>query len=108
MPQVRKRPLAFTDLADIWAFIADDSEQQADLFIDLLETQLALLSTQPEMGRARPELAPGLRSFPIRRHVVFYRTVRDGIEVVRVLRSARDVTPGTLGRAPKKPGPPAA
>lgn len=108
MSQVRKRPLAFADLADIWAFIADDSEQQADLFIDLLETKLALLATQPEMGRARPELAPGLRSFPIRRYVVFYRALRNGIEVVRVLHSARDVTPGTLGRARKKPDPPAA
>lgn len=108
MPQVRKRPMAFADLADIWSFIADDSEQQADLFIDLLDSKLALLATQPEMGRERPELAPRLRSFPIRRYVVFYRALRDGIEVVRVLHSARDVTPRALGRARKKPAPPTA
>ena len=97
MVQVRKRPLAFADLADIWAFIADDSEQQADLFLNLLEVKLALLATQPEMGRARPELAPGLRSFPVKRYVVFYRPLRDGIEVLRVLHSARDVTPSKFG-----------
>lgn len=97
MVQVRKRPLALADLADIWAFIADDGEQQADLFLDLLEDKLALLATQPEMGRARPELAPGLRSFPVKRYVVFYRPLHDGIEVLRVLHSARDVKPSKFG-----------
>lgn len=92
MPQVRKRPLAVTDLADIWSYIADDSEQQADLFLDLIEGKLVLLATQPEMGRDRPELAPRLRAFPVKRYVVFYRPLRDGIEVLRVLHSARDVT----------------
>ena len=91
MPQVRKRPLAVTDLADIWSYVADDSEQQADLFLDLIEGKLALLATQPEMGRDQPELAPKLRAFPVKRYVVFYRPLRDGIEVLRVLHSARDV-----------------
>jgi toxin ParE1/3/4 len=44
------------------------------------------------MGRAREELASELRSFPVRRYVVFYRPLVDGIEVVRVLHGARDVT----------------
>jgi toxin ParE1/3/4 len=43
------------------------------------------------MGRARPELRPDLRSFPVGRFVIFYREVRDGIEIVRVLRGARDL-----------------
>lgn len=98
MPQVRKRPLAFADLADIWAYIADDSEQQADLFLDLLDAKLALLATQPAMGRERPELAPRLRSFPVQRYVVFYRALRDGIDVLRVLHSARDVTRQNIGK----------
>lgn len=97
MVQVRKRPLAFADLADIWTFIADDSKQRADLFLDLLEDKLSLLATQPEMGRARPELAPGLRAFPVKRYVVFYRPLHDGIEVRRVLHSVRDVAPSKFG-----------
>lgn len=96
MPQVRKRPLAYADLADIWSYIADDSEQQADLVLDMLDEKLALLATQPEMGRERPELAPKLRAFPVKRYAVFYRPLRDGIEVLRVLHSARDVTRAKL------------
>jgi toxin ParE1/3/4 len=43
------------------------------------------------MGRARPELADQLRSHPFRRYVIFYLPMKDGIDVVRVLHSARDV-----------------
>jgi toxin ParE1/3/4 len=43
------------------------------------------------MGRAREELAADLRSFPFGRYVIFYTPVDGGIDVVRVLRSARDI-----------------
>ena len=43
------------------------------------------------MGRARDELAPDLRSFPFGRYVIFYEPIEDGIDVVRVLHSARDI-----------------
>lgn len=43
------------------------------------------------MGRAREELAADLRSFPFGRYVIFYAPVEGGIDVVRVLHSARDV-----------------
>ena len=49
------------------------------------------LATQPLMGRARDELAEGLRSMPMGRHVVFYVPLSDGIDIVRVLHSARDI-----------------
>jgi toxin ParE1/3/4 len=43
------------------------------------------------MGRAREELAADLRSFPFGRYLIFYAPVDEGIDVVRVLHSARDV-----------------
>lgn len=43
------------------------------------------------MGRARDELAAELRSFPFGRYVIFYEPIEDGIDVVRVLHSARDI-----------------
>jgi toxin ParE1/3/4 len=53
-----------------------------------------LLSAHPLSGRARDELARGLRSVPYSRYVIFYRPIKDGVEIVRVLHGARD-----LGRA---------
>ena len=50
-----------------------------------------MLAAQPMMGRAREELAPGVRSFPFGRYVVFYMPMDDGIDVVRVLHGARDI-----------------
>ena len=87
-----KRPLALADLAEIWSFIADDSESNAGRFLSKLETNLKRLATQPLAGRSRHELMSALRSFPYARYVVFYLPQPDGIEIVRVLHSARDIT----------------
>ena len=91
MPQVALRPLAETDILEIWDYIADDSLAAADRWVDRLDEQFRLLAAQPMMGRARDELAPGVRSFPFGRYVVFYVPLDDGIDVVRVLHGARDI-----------------
>lgn len=91
MPQVTRRPLAETDILEIWDSIADDSLAAADRWADHLDEQVRVLATQPMMGRARDELAPGVRSFPFGRYVVFYVPLDDGIDVVRVLHGARDI-----------------
>jgi toxin ParE1/3/4 len=91
MARVTRRPLAAADILDIWDHIAEDSLDQADRWIDKLDEKFGILATQPLMGRAREELAADLRSFPFGRYVIFYMPVQDGIDVVRVLHSARDV-----------------
>lgn len=91
MGQVTRRPLALADLAEIWAFIADDSEANADRFLANLDSKLKLLATQPGMGRQRPELMVGMRSFPFARYLVFFVAQPDGIDIVRVLHSGRDI-----------------
>ena len=91
MARVLRRPRAAEDIAAVWDFIADDNPDAADHWVDQLDTQLRLLATQPLMGRARDELAPGIRSFPFGRYLVFYLPISDGIDVVRVLHGTRDV-----------------
>ena len=94
MPRILRRPKAAADIADIWDYIADDSLDQADAWVDRLNDQLQLLTTQPLMGRQRDELAPSVRSLPFGRYIIFYVPLDDGIDVVRVLHSARDIEPG--------------
>jgi len=91
MPAITLRPRAITDLAEIWNYIADDSEERADSFIDLLDRKINTLARRPNMGRIRDELAEGLRSFPVDRYIIFYCSIPKGIEIVRVLHSARDI-----------------
>lgn len=91
MSVVNRRPRAQDDIVEIWSYIADDSEAQADAFVDRLDAKFQLLARQPGLGRLREELARDLRSFPIGRYVVFYEPIPDGIAIVRVLHSARDI-----------------
>ncbi|WP_029462304.1 type II toxin-antitoxin system RelE/ParE family toxin [Serpentinimonas barnesii] len=91
MARVTRRPLAESDILEIWQFIADDSVAAADRWIDELDEKMALWATQPMMGRARDDLAPGLRSLALGRYVVFFVALADGIDVVRVMHGARDI-----------------
>jgi toxin ParE1/3/4 len=91
MPTLSIRPLAEADLLDIWDFIAEDSEANADRFLDVLNHKLQRIAQMPSMGRRREELAPGLRSFPVRNYSLFYQITEDGIDVVRVIHGSRDI-----------------
>ena len=79
------------DLIDIWQYIALDSVENADSFVDLIYDKCAELASMPEMGRKRDELIPGIRSFPVKKYVVFYRIREDFIEIIRVLSAYRDL-----------------
>lgn len=91
MPRIALRPQAELDILEIWEFIAAESVSAADRWVDDLDEKSSLWATQPMMGRARDELAPGIRSLPFGRYVVFFAPLPDGIDVVRVMHGARDI-----------------
>jgi len=84
-------PAARADLHEIWDYIAEDAIEAAARFVALVEGKCALLAGSPDIGRARDELAPGLRSFPVGKYVIFYRRAKGGLEIVRVLSGWRDI-----------------
>ena len=79
------------DLIDIWAHIARNSATAADNLIDQVATVCQLLAKSPLLGRARTELAPGLRSFSVGDYLIFYRPSKNGIEIARVLSGYRNL-----------------
>lgn len=87
---VAKTAQAERDLDEIWLHIAMDNVGAADALLEDIGRRCRNLARQPMMGRARPELAPHVRSFSVARYVIFYSPSADGIEVARVLHSARD------------------
>ena len=91
MPRIIKRPLAETDLIDIWLFITEDSVINADAYLRRIEQLFRVLADQPLMGQNRNEIADSIKSFPIESHVIFYYALDDGIDIVRVLHGARDI-----------------
>lgn len=91
MPQVLKRPQAEADLEDIWWHIAQDNPDAADRLLDNIEERCITLARFPYIGTSRDELLPDLRSLPVGNYLVFYLSIADGIEVVRVLPGMRDI-----------------
>jgi len=91
MAIVLKRPLAELDLLDIWDYIADDSLDRADEFLDRIEAKLQVLALNPGLGRRREELLPGLQSFPVGNYLVFYQEIQGGIDVFRILHGSREI-----------------
>jgi toxin ParE1/3/4 len=92
MPTIKLRPRAKSDISEIWDYIADDSEERADSFVDAIGEKIKTLAKNPMMGRSRDELADNLRSWAVtRRYIVFYFPLSDGVEVVRVLHGSRDI-----------------
>jgi toxin ParE1/3/4 len=87
-PPFAVRPISRIDIDGIWDYIAEDSQAQADAFVDRIIMKFKLLALEPGLGRLRDDLMPELQSFPFERYVIFYRCVAGGIEVVRVLHSA--------------------
>ncbi|MEW6363025.1 MAG: type II toxin-antitoxin system RelE/ParE family toxin [Acidobacteriota bacterium] len=82
---------AETDLVELWVHIAGRSFRAADNYVNLIRRRCSALARTRGLGRLREELAPGLRSFPVGNHVVFYRPAEYGIQVIRVLHGARDI-----------------
>ena len=90
MPELIISPEAETDLLDIWLYIAEDSPVNADRFLDKLHNKALKLCEFSEIGIDRPELANGLKCFPVDRYLLYYRAIATDIELVRVLHGSRD------------------
>ncbi len=79
------------EILDNVAYIAADNPVAAEKWLDQIERVCLQLGRSPRIGRERPELAGGIRSFPVGRFVIFYQPHPDGVYIVHVLRGAMDV-----------------
>jgi toxin ParE1/3/4 len=85
-------PEAEDDLVSIWRHGAEAwTEELADNHLFKIEAACDRLLDDPMVGRPRHELMTGMRSLPVRPHVVFYQLSKRTIEVVRVLHQRMDV-----------------
>ena len=97
-PRAVIRPLARHDLLEQAEYIAFHSGlAMASRFLKAADGTYQLIATQPCLGRLVERFPPamsGSRVFPVRgfgKHLVFYRPVEDGIEILRVIHGARDI-----------------
>ncbi len=82
---------AIIDLESIHDYIARDSPPAAARLVQLVRERCFLLSDNPMMGRSRADLAPNLRSLGGSNHIIFYRPVEDGVQILRIICRGRNV-----------------
>ena len=84
-------------MEDQAVFLLRQSPQASDKFIEVCQSDLEKLAAMPGMGARREFRNPkaaGIRSWVLSgfpNHLVFYRPVDVGIEVLRILHGARDI-----------------
>lgn len=92
MHEYRLTPSAKSDLIKIWNYTVETwSETQAEKYLQDIEDTLNQLAANPELGRRRPEIAPGYHSFPVRKHVIFYLIPDRYIDIIGILHGKMDI-----------------
>lgn len=79
------------DIREIWSYLAEKSPIAADKLITELFAKFQLLANNAELGRNRNEFLLNLRSFPVKKYIVFYIPTEAGIEIFRVIHSSRNI-----------------
>ena len=77
-------------MAEIFSFIAEDSVRAARSTIIRFHGAFATLAKMPAIGRDRGDLSPTARSFPVGNYIIYYRELRNSIEISRVLHGKRE------------------
>ena len=99
MPRLQYRAAARRDIADIAAYIEQESQSRAaaNAFVQGITAQCEHLATLSSMiGRPRPELLRGYRSAIFGNYIIFIRYgnedgPRSRLYITRILHGARDL-----------------
>ena len=94
MRRLRYLAAARRDFAEIYAYIESRSESAstAERFVQRLRAQCRRLAELPgTLGHPRPDLRPGLRTFPLSGYLIVFRYVGDVLEIVNIVEGHRDI-----------------
>jgi toxin ParE1/3/4 len=79
------------DLDEIFVYWARRGGLEvADRIVEAIGERFALLGDFPNGGRRCDEIAPGVRSFPTGKYLIYYRKSRRAVEILHVFHGARD------------------
>ena len=92
MAKVLFTPLATEDLQQIWNYLEEVAGVKfANKFLIEIRDKCLMLTEFPELGRFRHDFILNLRSFPFKKYVIFYMPIDDGIDVLRIIHSSRNI-----------------
>jgi len=86
------RPRAIADLEDIWDYSTETwGSVQAERYLRLINDCFRKIAENPKTGRSCDAIRKGYRKRNVGRHVIFYRTTKGGVDVVRILHERMDI-----------------
>lgn len=84
-------PRAQADLDEIWDYTAERwDEDQADRYIHDIRAAIEAIASDPRRGRACDYIRSGYRKYQAGSHMLFFRIIHGGIDVVRILHQNMD------------------
>jgi toxin ParE1/3/4 len=84
-------PRAQADVDEIWTYTADQwGDAQAERYVRDFRRALETIARNPHRGRSCDHIRPGYWKFAVGAHMIFFRRVADGIDVVRILHQSMD------------------
>ncbi len=90
MRHVLKTASAEADIRSIALWISQDSVSAAIKWIDDLDREFLKIAQTPGIGTDRRDLRPRLRSVPFGNYLVFFKSIRTNVMILRVIHGARD------------------
>ena len=92
-PQFRLTQPAMRDIQEITDYLAQKSGfLQSEKFIQKLNAQFARIVLFPRSGKPRNDLLTGSRKVSIDQYLIFYISIGDAIEILRIVNGYRDLS----------------
>lgn len=86
------REAAVADLEEIWRYTFETwSADQADDYVRALLMRCQWLMENPQLGKSRDDIRSGYYCFPEGMHLVFYKIIPSGIDVLGFPHQSMDV-----------------
>jgi toxin ParE1/3/4 len=90
MPSFRLSKRAAADIDEILAFTIERwGVEQAGKYLGGLDALFHIVASRPMMGRRAAQIRPDLRRIEHVSHIVFYKTLPQGISIERVLHKSK-------------------
>ncbi|MBM3758301.1 MAG: type II toxin-antitoxin system RelE/ParE family toxin [Acidobacteria bacterium] len=93
MSEYQLSPAALRDLDEIWVFIARDSVNAAENWIERLRDQIRLIASRPSIGHVRSggRRYGSLRFWAYERYVILYYKEGEDVKVIAITQGHRSV-----------------
>ncbi len=83
--------LASQDLNEIADYFTANNLEAGERFFQNFARRCQQLVNFPNLGRNYTEIRPDLRGLPLDGYIIFYRSLDDGIEILRVVSGRRNL-----------------